>query len=272
MNNKYALILIHGSKEHWKRYKDFIKELNSNGIEVITGDLATHGDKFEGENHNFRLEDMLDSALELVDEAKDRYPNHKHIIMGHSMGSFIVKYIVYKNLRHFDGVVLSGTNNVGSNLANIGMLTTCISKNKVWRLNENVSYGMLSKASKKKGYGSNWLSTNEDNEKAFKDDPLCGNDFTNGSMNAMMKFIKGNQTKKTLKNFSLKEIPQLLIYGEQDPVANFGKDITSLIKRHKKYGINNHKVISYPDCKHEIAFDNLKDKVTSDIVEFIKEI
>ncbi len=272
MSNKYVLTIIHGSKEHWRRYNDFIKEVKSNGIQVVTGDLATHGDLYEGNNHNFTFKEMLNSALKLVDEARTRYPDHKQIIMGHSMGSFITKYIVYKNLRDFDGVVLSGTNNLGGALANIALLSTSMSKEKVWRINEDASYGMLSKASKKMGYGENWLSANEDNEKAFEDDPLCGNDFTNGSLNAMFKFAKENGTKKTLKNFKNKHIPQLLIFGEQDPVTNFGKDIKSLIKKHNKLGIDNHKVISYPGCKHEIAFDNMKEKVTADIIEFIKAV
>lgn len=272
MENKYAVTLIHGSKEHHKRYDDFVKQLKSKGIEVVTGDLATHGENFTGKYHNFKFQEMLDSAVKYVDEAKTRYPEHKHIIMGHSMGSFIVKYIVYTNLRHFDGVILSGTNNVGKALAGLAMFTTSMSKNKVWRINENISYGMLSQASKKKGFGENWLSTNVDNQEAFDNDPLCGNDFSNGSLNAMYKFIKINGLKKTLKRFEDKHIPQLLIYGQQDPVTNFGKDITGLVKKHNKLGIDNHRVISYSECKHEILFDNQKERVTKDIIDFIQEI
>ncbi len=272
MENKYVLTIIHGSKEHWRRYEEAIIKLNQAGIEVVTGDLASHGELFDGKYHNFTFNEMLKSAVKLVDEAKEKYPDHKQIIMGHSMGSFIVKYIVYMNVRKFDGVILSGTNNVGRTLANIAMLTTSFSKNKVWAINENISYGMLDRATKKRGFGDGWLSVDKENEEAFEKDPLCGNDFSNGSLNAMYKFIKYNGLGKTLKNFETKNIPQLLIYGTQDPVTNFGKDIYSLVKKHNKYGINNHKVIGYEGCKHEILFDVKKEQVTSDIIDFIKNV
>ncbi len=270
--NKYAVTIIHGSKEHWGRYKEFMTELKIQGIDSHTGDLAAHGNKFNGKSHNFTFREMLNSAIKIIDETKAKYPEHKQIIFGHSMGSFIVKHIVYNNIRKFDGVILSGTNDLNSTVATLGMITTSIAKKMVWRLNENISYGTLVRASEKMGYTSNWLSSDLDSVKEFNNDPLCGNNFTNGSLNAMYKFMKLNGINKTFKNFGTKNIPQLFIYGEEDPVANFGKDIERLVAKQKKYDIHNITVKKYEGCKHEVLFDKCSIQATIDIVSFIKNI
>ena len=271
--SKYVLTIIHGSKEYSNRYKDFMDFLQNQNIESFTGDLADHGKNLRKNFHNFTFKEMLYSALKIIDETKLKFPDHKHIIFGHSMGSFIVKYIVYNNIRDFDGVILSGTNHLSKTLISLALLATkSFNKNKVSRINQYLSYGWLSFSSKLNGYGSSWLSYNEENQKSFANDPLCGKNFSNKSLNAMFLFIKLSGEKEVLQNFKHKDIPQLLIYGEHDPITNYGADIKKLVKAHNKVGINNHKVISYEKCKHEILFDNLKEDVSKDIVSFIKNI
>ncbi len=277
---KYVVTIIHGSKEHIGRYSEFIKELNSNGIEVESGDLATHGENFEEVEddegnpigyHNFSFQQMLDSALEIIDRARENYPDHKHILFGHSMGSFIAKAIVYTNARKFDGVILSGTNNPSNLAVRLGIMINSIGdKNKVSTINENLSYGALSISSKMHGYGKNWLSEDEDNVKAFEEDELCGRDFSKQSLRAMLTFIKVAQKKKVLKKFENKEIPQLLLSGSRDPVSHYGKHISKMIKKQKRRKIKNHISKIYFAAKHEILFDTSKELVTKDIVEFIK--
>lgn len=270
---KTVVILIHGSKEHSGRYKEFISHLNENNIEVMTGDLADHGQNFNGYFHNFTFNEMLNSALKIIDKAKEEYPNHKHIIMGHSMGSFIVKYILYKNMRMFDATILSGTNHPSQILLDTAMfLSSRSEQNEVSSTNEHLCYGMLSIKSKFKRYGENWLSTDIENEIRYKNDPYCGNDFSSGSLYSMYRFIDLSKRELTLKNFKSKEIPQLIIYGKKDPVSSFGKEIRKMIKFHNKFEINNHQTICYENSKHEILFDVEKEKVVDDILSFITNL
>ena len=87
---------------------------------------------------------------------KEKYKDYKHIIFGHSMGSFIVKHIVYSNLREFDGVILSGTNHPPKSAINFSLMLNGIGrKHKVHKFNEGLSYGYLSISSKMHGYGKN---------------------------------------------------------------------------------------------------------------------
>ncbi len=270
--NKYVMTIIHGSKEHSERYRDFRNELKRNGIDGDLGDLATHGQYYEGEAHDFSFDAMLQSALDIIDETKEKYKDYKHIIFGHSMGSFIVKYIVYSNLREFDGVILSGTNNPSATVVNFSLFLNGIGrKHKVHKFNEGLSYGYLSISSKMHGYGKNWISSLDDEVQKFEDDPLCGHDFTNQSLKTMFTFIKRTQSKDVLKKFKNKKIPQLLLWGTRDPVGNFGKDVDRLIKKQEKFGIDNHISKAYFGSKHEVLNDQSREKVIQDIVDFVKE-
>ncbi len=270
--NKYVVTIIHGSKEHSERYREFRNELKRNGIDGDLGDLATHGKYYEGEAHDFSFQAMLDSALQIIDETKEKYKDYKHIIFGHSMGSFIVKYIVYSNLREFDGVILSGTNNPSNWKVNLNLMINGIGrKHKVHKFNEGLSYGYLSLSSKMNGYGKAWISSLEEVVQEFENDPLCGHDFTNQSLKTMFQFIKLSQSKKILSNFKNKHIPQLLVWGTRDPVGNFGKDVDHLIKRQESFGIDGHISKAYFGSKHEVLNDQSREMVINDIVTFIKK-
>lgn len=270
--NNYVVTIIHGSKEHSARYNEFSEILKKNNIECVLNDLYDHGKNLKGDFHNFSFDDMLKSALEIIDYSKEKFPKHKQIIFGHSMGSFIVKYITYNNIREFDAIILSGTNNVNNLLLLLLLFLTKHSKqNVVSQFNEKLIYGSLSLISKIFVNDYNWLTNDVKIQQEFVEDSLCGNDFSNSSLYSMLMFIKNSQKKHVLKNFKNKNCPQLILFGKQDPISFFGSNIKTMIKRQKKYNINFQKVISYEKTKHEVLFDIKKDEVIIDIVKYIKE-
>ncbi len=271
LNQKILCIIIHGSSEHKNRYDQIKRFLEEKNIDVYVEDLATHGANLNQEKiHNFTYKEMEKSALKIIDDAVSKYPNHKHIIFGHSMGSFIVKDIVYSNKRNFDGLILSGTNNPKkADMFLSHFVLKFGSKNKVSKFNNFLTFGLLNVKSRLKGNGNGWLSTNPKNQRNYINDEKCGNAFTNNSLVAMFKFIENAQNKEILRNFKNKNIPQLVLYGKKDPVTNFGWDIKRMIKNQKKCNIKNQKIISYPNSKHEILFDVEQKKVETDIIKFL---
>ncbi len=268
---KCVVIVLHGSKEHIGRYSDFMSQLRRTGVPVIGHDLATHGEHIEGDNHNFSFDEMLNSALEIIDEARNEYPNHKQIIFGHSMGSSIVKYIAYSNLREFDGIILSGTNHQRRLLTNTLLFFNMFGKqDKVTKIGNGLAFGYLSFSSRIHGLGKVWISTDKDNIKYYEADDLCGRDFTNKSVRTMLLFTKKSKKKRMLRKFKNKKIPQLILYGTRDPVGRFGKDINKLLKCHNKRGIDNHYTRAFFGARHEVLFDTSKDKATEEVIKFIE--
>jgi len=268
---KKTLILVHGSKEHIGRYKEFIDALERKGINVIAKDLKCHGKNLNDSFHNFSFEDILNSTLDMIDNSMKNTDNSETYIMGHSFGSFIIKYIIYNNLRTFDGVILSGTNHMSNNLINLAIsLTSKGDKNKVNKLLEFMSFGVLGIKSLLHNGSKRWLSKSKENNESYKNDPLCGKHYSKQSLNTVFKFMRDSKQDNTLSNFNDKNINQLIIYGKKDPVNNFGKEIKKLTKSYDKFKISNYSVIEYKNSRHEIIFDIEKEKVIGDIIEFIK--
>ncbi len=266
-----TLILIHGSKEHYKRYQDFITFLQKNNINVVSDNLITHGIA-ELENHNFTLDQTIQSAMDIIERAKKNYPNSKFYLLGHSFGSFVVKYITYKNMENFDGIILSGTNDPSKFLLKTGKMVTSIgNQNKVSKFAEFASYGMLEFKSRLKNKDKFWGSNDQKVIQEFLDSPLTGKPFTKKSLNAMFTMILECNDLRTLKNFENKNLPQLIIYGKQDPVPNFGKDIKKMVKKQTKAGLVTPQVIEYQNSRHEVLFDLEKDKAYQDVLNFIEQ-
>ncbi len=266
-----TLILIHGSKEHYERYRDFITFLKSNNVKVISGNLATHGIA-DLKNHNFTLDETIQSAMDIINKAKTGYPQDKFYLLGHSFGSFVAKYITYKNMENFEGIILSGTNDPAKSLLKLGKLTTSIgNQNKVSKFSEFASYGMLEFKTKLKNKDKFWGSNDQKVIQDFIDNPLCGKPFTNKSLHAMFEIILVSNSFKTLQNFEAKTMSQLVIYGKQDPVPNFGKDIKKMIKKQQKAGFVTPQVIEYQNSRHEVLFDLEKDQAYRDVLKFINQ-
>ncbi len=270
-NIKHALIVLHGAKEHIGRYSDVMSQIRRTGIPVVGDDLSSHGSNMEGEKHNFTFEQMLESALSIIDKAKEEFPNHRHIILGHGMGSSIVRYITYSNLRDFDGVILSGLSYPKKTSLNFLLLLNMFGKKEESsKLGDGLNSFITTRKSKRRGYGKEWLSTDEDNIKYYEADNLCGHPLTGRSISAMHKFTKKATSKHLLSKFKNKNIPQLLIYGTRDPICNFGQDIERLIAIQNKKKINNHYTKAYFGSRHEVLFDKSKEEAVSEIIDFIE--
>ncbi|NOQ50355.1 MAG: hypothetical protein GQ557_01650 [Mycoplasmataceae bacterium] len=271
---KYILQLIHGASEHLGRYEEFISILNLNGITVYSDNLVSHGLEINSKEkvsfHSFTSKELIIRNLEVYQTIKDDFPNAIIILFGHSLGSFIAKFLVYNNLATYNKIILSGTNNPSKSLLlfSTGLLELS-RREHISKLYNYIFFGSQGTKVKLKKYGIGWLSFDQENEKFFQDDPLSGNPFSNKALLSMMKILLNVTSSKTLNNFNDKQIPQLIIYGKKDPVSNFGKQILVLIKKQYKYNIYNQKIIGYDNSKHEILFDQQKTLVIKDVLEFI---
>ncbi len=268
--------LVHGAMEYIERYEDFIKLLVSNGIVVYATDLPSHGRNFSKEKgfHDFRRSDAINTLLvvkRVID--KENTDDKKVVLFGHSFGSFLSREIIYSDLAVYDALILSGTSWLFDTLLNTAERFTRFSKpEKVSKFNNNLVFGSNSNASKFRGNGKEWLSSNPVEVEKYKNDPLCGNLFSNRSLNAMLSILKDNKDVEKIKNFKYKEMPQLIIFGAKDPVGNFGIDVSKYGNILKDNGINNITLIEYKNSKHEILFDVEKEKVMVDILNFLNKI
>lgn len=268
-----SILLIHGISEHIMRYEDFAKFLNENKIEVWGFDLRGHGltAKTKEDLGDFKSENVLEDIVGdireiylMMDDTKPRY------IFGHSMGSFILKYYILQ-YDDFDKAVFSGTGELkeseGNALYNISEIINLFGKKRRSKLLYNLAVGKFAKAIKDRKTDADWISFNEDNVRAYNEDPLCGFGLANESYavfgKSIVKIVNADYSK------TKKDLPMGFFSGKEDPVGNFSKAVVNEVERFKGFGFKNVELKLYDNMRHEILNEKDKDVVYKDILEFL---
>lgn len=277
---KAVIQIHHGMAEHSGRYKGTIKALVNLGYAVFMNDMINHGKSNEkeedlgyfGENDGYK--DIIKDAKTLYDMAKNEYPDKKIIILGHSMGSLIMRCFAADYKDDYDGMVLTGTS--GPNpLAGISIgLTNKVSakKGKKYRSDflNKIGFGSYNKMFEKRTE-FDWLSRIEASVDNYIRDPKCGYVFTSQGFNDLAKLvIKCNSTEwyKTVRS----DAPIYILSGSMDPVGEYGKGVKKVYDKLKSTNHTNVKLKIYTDSRHEILNEINKKEVIYDIDEWITDV
>jgi len=106
--SKAAVIMVHGLKDHSRRYTETAHKLTQNNYSVYAFDLRGHGDS-EGQRVWVDSFDQYVNDLQtFYDLVQKKEPNKPIFIFGHSMGGAIVTLFSLRKSRPIAGLVLSG--------------------------------------------------------------------------------------------------------------------------------------------------------------------
>ena len=116
--------IVHGMAEHYARYYPLAEALAAAGIAVAGHDHLGHGPDTPKEKLGYFA--PQDGWQKLTDDVhhvhcllKERYPDSRHILLGHSMGSFLAReYLLQHGGKGLDGLVLSGTTYMAAPMLN----------------------------------------------------------------------------------------------------------------------------------------------------------
>lgn len=278
---KATLLIVHGMAEHSGRYADFAQFLADQGIAVATYDQLGHGQTvktaadlgFFGEEHP--VQSLLKDVIVMADELKARHSNVPHFVMGHSMGSFLVRNVLKHHAHNFTGAILMGTADanpltkvllpVNKLLAKViprqpnTVLATVMNKVLNLQLKDRTSTSPFA-----------WLSKNTDNIEAFEADPLCGFAFTNNGFMTLFALMQAGLNKRWSTTIA-KNFPMLFISGEDDPIGNMGKGIRKIVTRLNKQNFSTVDIQLYPDMCHEPLHEKDSQLVYQDILEWLED-
>lgn len=263
--------IIHGMKEHAKRYDNFARYLNKQGFIVFASDLRGHGITAMINNTQFGYSDgdifyeILQDQIFITDYLKKEY-DLPISIFAHSFGSFIGQRYMVENGFKIKNIILSGTtytNNfqfrLGYHVANFNKIFG--KKKKKAKLIEKLGINSYGKDFK----DGNWLTNDDATWYNYTHDPLCGVPFPNNFYWSLFKH--GTKNYKNLKNIPF-YLPILIIAGSNDPVP--GKK--GIFKLFVKYGEAKKKVMlkAYKNGRHELINEINNEEVLDDIANFFK--
>ena len=278
---KAVLQIAHGVAEYIGRYDGFARFLNEQGIAVVGHDHLGHGQSvtengtpvYFGDGNTWQT--VVDDIYLLHNRLRQQYPDVPMVLMGHSMGSFLVRTYLIRYPGTVNAAIVMGTGWQGSLILAGGLL---ISKLVALRGNDatsdfvtNLAFGSYNKRIKPQRTAFDWLSADEDNVNAYLADPLCGQPTTVGLFREMLKGFQFNQKFGNLDKMS-HDTPILLIAGQEDPVGDYGAGVNQTYQEFKRSGVRDCTVKLYPGLRHEILNEKAQQaQVYADIAAWLEE-
>ena len=274
---KAVVKCVHGMEEHQNRYVEFAEFLQKNGYAVVTADMRGHGKSAPKLSHiadknGHKL--LIEDEQVLLEYIKGRYPNVPIILFGHSMGTIISRKLMQTNSQDFVKVVLSGYPNP-QGIASVGAFLSSFlalfkGRKGYSKLVNDMVLGGFSKAVPNASSPLDWLSYNKENVDRYAKDPLCGEEFTLGSFNALFHLVSDINKPGQYKNVNA-ECPIYLISGADDPCTGGEKGRNDSLDRLQRAGFKNIEVKTLDHMRHEILNEDNKQEVMQLILDFINK-
>ena len=275
-----VLQIAHGVAEQIGRYDDFARYLNQQGIVVAGHDHLGHGQSlpeggipvyFGEENGWTHAVDDIHGLHEILAKRFKRLP---HLIMGHSMGSFLTRTYLIRYPGEKKVAIIMGTGWQPGYMLTGGSL---IAKRFYYKNGGSstsdfvtaLAFGGYNRAFAPNRTGFDWLSADPENVDRYIADPLCGADATVGLFRDMLGGIRFNQKPANLKKMDT-SMPVLFIAGEDDPVGAMGKGVKRSCAAFQKAGMQDVTLKLYPGLRHEILNEKpMQQTVYADIHDWL---
>lgn len=265
--------------EHIGRYGRFLSDMAEAGWISFGYDHLGHGKTASGEEElgyiaKKRGWELLAKDVGAYSDAvrlefgNDDMP---YCLMGHSMGSFVVRLAAQRFVRP-QRLIVMGTG--GANpAATPGLLLIEAIKlfkgdRHISRLIDGIAFGSYNKR-----FGGDdpddpklWLTNDEAVRRAYYADPFCTFEFSVSAMGDLIRLIEYTNSAEWYRGIP-SDMPILLVSGEDDPVGNYGKGVREVEQRLKREG----KSVScrlYAGARHEILNDFTYEAVRDGIIDF----
>lgn len=281
-NPKAVVQIAHGAVEHALRYDDFARTLAEKGFTVYASDHRGHGKTagspenvayFSDHNGGFGLA-VLDMHT-LTELIKTENPGLPVFLLGHSMGSLLSRLYAAKFGNELKGLVLTGTGRADAGLISfvrgLSKLNMKIygRKHKTPFL-DSLVFGTLNSPFKAEGKSA-FICSDEAVINAYRADDYCGNTATAEFIYELMGGTRDAFRKETFENCP-KELPVFIGAGEFDSMG--GKKLAGVkadVGDYKKAGVKDLEFHVYEGMRHEILNEKQKQKVYSDIIEWLSK-
>ena len=277
---KAVLQICHGMVEYIGRYSDFAEYLAKAGFYVTGHDHLGHGESVTSDDkhgwfHESRGNEYLIGDIhELRKTTERKYPDVPYFIMGHSMGSFLTRQYITSYGSGIKGAIIMGTGSYPVALLKSGIflsnaISAIMGPEHRSRIIDNIAFGSYNKHFKTARTTHDWLTKDGGIVDRYLADPWCTFMFTARAYNQMFNGIEQAQDKENVARIP-KDLPILIISGDNDPVGGFGKGVMQAFETYKKAMIKDLNIKLYPEDRHEILNETDRGQVYEDIKKWLE--
>jgi alpha-beta hydrolase superfamily lysophospholipase len=246
---KAVVQVAHGWAEHRRRYGGAALVLNAAGYGVYADDHLGHGETGLGAGGlgDFRPRGMagvVHAVHDLTVRIRRDLPDVPVYLLGHSWGSQIARRYARLWGTELAGLLLTGAGYEGVRPARDLKAGPDVSPEERY----------------------SWLSGDPAAVRAYMEDPLCGFEAMEVRPADPGRAFLTEGDDGALPS----DLPVLIFNGADDPVG--GEEAAEALGRHyRDCGLARVTARSYPDGRHELFNDVMRDRVLADVVEWLNE-
>lgn len=273
-----VLQIIHGMLEFSERYERFANYLAQRAYIVVAYDQIGHGmSATKAERGNLEWGTGAHSLIEDVHRLRNimiaDYPDLPYYLLGHSMGSFIVRNYIQDYSDGLSGVILSGTAWMDERLLNFAQKLTAL----LCKLKGQQSRMKLLDALTLGGYARPflhespyaWLTRDKDIQQSQEVEKRNKFSFSLAAYHELFFLISRTQEERLISRCT-KSLPILIASGSEDPVGHRGAGPKELYQRLKQLSFADVQLILYEGARHEPLNELNYQDVYADIFSWLE--
>lgn len=271
--------IIHGISEYIARYEPLARYLADHGWLVVGEDHPGHGKSVgEGDRYGYLTGGWMATVQiihRLYTKTHREHPDIPYVMLGHSMGSFLLRTYLFTYHVQLAGALISGTGWLPDAVVSAGILAC---KEEALRLGEenhspliqSLAFGGYNKTFAPNRTPYDWISSDEAVVDAYAEDPFCTWLPSIQLCREMMEGIRMIQKKSNLSRMQ-KQLPVFFFAGQLDPVGNLGNGVLKAVQAFKDAGMQEVLVELYPHMRHECHNEVGRERVFADILQWLEQ-
>jgi alpha-beta hydrolase superfamily lysophospholipase len=279
-----VLQICHGMQEYILRYDEFATYMADRGFVVVGHDHIGHGLSVRNQDelgimHTDRpAEVMVEDILTNYEMTKREYPNLPYTILGHSMGSYLLRRFLSEKALSLSGLnaaIIMGTGTEADAAIKMGklvvnMLISMKGRDHRSKFVANLMYGAPYKKYDVTGANpeNSWLSKNVESIKAYYKDPYCTFVFPLQAYRGLVESTGYDNKMENIQKMR-KSLPIFFVSGACDPVGNMGKGVQEAHDKFIEAGMEDVEIKLYPNDRHEILNELDRETVYNDIYQWM---
>lgn len=279
---KAVLQICHGMVEYIRRYDEFAQFLCEQGYYVVGNDHLGHGKSVQAKSEYGFFHEKYGNACVLGDihtlrqRTMKKYPDVPYFMLGHSMGSSLLRQYIQMYGNGLSGAVLMGTvaDHRKSELLFGKRLCSLMAAFRGWhyrsKLVDSLAVGSYNKKFKPAHTRADWITSDKELLDAYVADPMCSFMFTVNAYYSMFTGMLRMQRKEGVYMIP-KGLPILFVSGAEDPVGNYGKGVRRIYEKYNAAGIHDISLRLYTGDRHEILNETDRKEVYKDLLRWLDE-
>ncbi len=279
---KAVLQISHGMMEYVARYDAFAQYLCDRGWYVVGNDHLGHGKSVQSAseygffNEKYGNVCVLGDMHTLRQRTAKKYPDVPYFMLGHSMGSSLMRQYIQMYGNGLAGVILMGTvaDHAKASLVFGKRLCRLMAVCRGWhyrsRLVDGLALGPFNKKFRPARTQADWVTSDHEMLERYASDPLCSFRFTVNAYYSMFQGMLTTQKKESVYMIP-KTLPILFASGADDPVGDFGKGVRKIYEQYRSAGIQDVTLRLYTGDRHELLNETDRQQVYVDLYEWLED-